>query len=149
MLYVLEGCDGAGKTYVANQLKNLLPNNPVIIHCTTKTPNDYNFFRGIIQASIGRDIIADRFCYGQFVYQSEEERKLTEQELKQLETLMLTVGSKIIHVAAPVDLIKDRLKHRNEATDIPVEELCDRYIDLFENKSLTKPYLWWTGGDNL
>ena len=40
MLFVLEGCDGSGKTTVAKHLKNILP-AAEIVHCTTDTPNDY------------------------------------------------------------------------------------------------------------
>ena len=66
MLIVLEGCDGSGKTTVARNLQNILP-DAEIIHCTRETPNDYSFFWHLIQASKDRHIIADRFCYGQFV----------------------------------------------------------------------------------
>ena len=146
MLYVLEGCDGSGKTTVARHLKNLLP-DAEIVHCTRETPNDYYFFCGLIEASKTRNIIADRFCYGQFVYQDADKRHLTKDSLTDLETKMISVGARVIHVTASVDEIEDRLTLRGEKTDIPVREICDRYLDLFENKSLIKPYLWWTGED--
>lgn len=146
MLYVLEGCDGSGKTTVARHLKNILP-DAEIIHCTRETPNDVPFFQHIIDASRTRNIIADRFCYGQFVYQAETERKLTWGDLKHLEIEMLAQGVRVIHVTASVDEIEDRLTLRGEKPTMPVGELCDRYLDLFENKTLIKPYLWWTGDD--
>lgn len=145
MLIVLEGCDGSGKTTIANNLKAVLP-NAEIIHCTTETPNDFEFFRSLIDASMERDIIADRFCYGQFVYQSPEERKLTPELLYMLETHMLAANAKVIHVTAPVNTIKERLSWRQENTMHPVEEITDRYINLFE-RTLIKPHLWWTGSD--
>lgn len=144
MLYVLEGCDGSGKTTIANHLKNILP-NAEIIHCTRETPNDMDFFLNIIAASKTRDIIADRFCYGQFVYQDESERNLSENDLLYLESEMIAHGVKVIHVAAPVDEIEDRLTFRGEKASMPVEEICDRYLYLFENLTLIKPYVWWTG----
>lgn len=144
MLFVLEGCDGSGKTTVAKNLKNILP-DAEIVHCTTDTPNDYNFFMGLIEAADSRNIIADRFCYGQFVYQNPEERNLSVPALTELETEMLAHAVRVIHVIAPVDEIEDRLAFRGEKTTLPVREICDRYLDLFENKSLIKPYLWWTG----
>ena len=147
MLFVLEGCDGSGKTTVARHLKNMLP-NAEIVHCTTDTPNDYDFFMGLLYASRERHIIADRFCYGQFVYQTPEERHLTDKQLADLETHMLAHGVKVIHVAASVDEIENRLAFRGEKTTLPVTEICDRYLDLFENKSLIKPYVWWTGGND-
>lgn len=145
MLIVLEGCDGSGKTTIANNLKAVLP-DAEIVHCTTQTPNDMRFFSHLVRAADTRHIIADRFCYGQFVYQTPEERHLTEEQLTELETMMIAHGVKVIHVTAPVDTIKTRLGWRSEKTVFPVEELCDRYINLFE-RTLIKPHLWWTGSD--
>lgn len=146
MLFVLEGCDGSGKTTVARHLKNILP-NAEIVHCTRWTPNDMDFFESLIKAADRRDIIADRFCYGQFVYQNPNERRLSDVDLMRLETMMLEHNARVIHVTASVDEIEDRLAFRGEKTDIPVGEICDRYLDLFEN-TLIKPYLWWTGVDD-
>lgn len=146
MLIVLEGCDGSGKTTVANHLLNILP-NAEIVHCTTDTPNDWDFFSKLIEASKTRNIIADRFCYGQFVYQREEERHLTFKQLWDLEILMMMEGARVIHVAAPVDEIEDRLAMRGEKTKYSVPLLCDCYLNLFENLTLIKPYVWWTGRD--
>ena len=143
MLIVLEGCDGSGKTTIANNLKAILP-DAEIIHCTTETPNTFDFFRAIIFASKERDIIADRFCYGQFVYQTEEERHLTEEQLYALEIGMLAAGAKVIHVTAPVTTIAKRLSWRKE--DCPVSEITSKYCDLFE-RTFIKPHLWWTGSD--
>ena len=145
MLIVLEGCDGSGKTTIANNLKAIMP-NAEIIHCTAETPNDFDFFKHLILASKERDIIADRFCYGQFVYQAPEERHLTPEELTVLEVGMLSAGAKVIHVTAPVDTLKNRLSWRNEEPMWSVESITRRYCDLFE-RTLIKPYLWWTGSD--
>ena len=145
MLIVLEGCDGSGKTTIANNLKAIMP-NAEIVHCTTETPNDFEFFKALILASRNRDIIADRFCYGQFVYQAPEERKLTKAELLALEVSMIEVGAKVIHVTAPVDTIKERLSWRNEETMRAVEWITDKYCELFET-TFIKPHLWWTGSD--
>ena len=146
MLIVLEGCDGSGKTTVANHLKNILP-NAEIVHCTTDTPNNYEFFIRLIEAGDTRNIIADRFCYGQFVYQTPGERHLTDEDLTMLESTMIAHGVKVLHVTASVKELENRLTLRGEKTDIPVGEICNRYLDLFENKSLVKPYVWWTGRD--
>lgn len=146
MLIVLEGCDGSGKSTVARHLQNILP-DAEIVHCTRNTPNNWSFFTHLIEAAKTRNIIADRFCYGQFVYQTEAERKLTHDQLLNLEIRMLKSGARVIHVAAPVDEIEDRLAFRGERTNPTVGEICNRYLDLFENVSLIKPYVWWTGRD--
>lgn len=145
MLVVLEGCDGVGKSTIARSLSKVL--DARIVHCTTKTPNDYKFFQGIIDASRVQNIIADRFCYGQFVYQSPNERKLSWEELTQLELEMISAGAKVIHVTAPVEEVKKRLMLRGEVTTLPLEEIMDGFSDLFEI-SLEKPYVWWTGGND-
>lgn len=62
MLIVLEGCDGSGKTTLAKMLATLF--DASIVHCTTKTPNDYEYFRRIIESSKTKNIIADRFAMG-------------------------------------------------------------------------------------
>lgn len=141
MLIVLEGCDGSGKTTIAKKLQNILP-DAEIIHCTRETPNTYEFFQGLIIASKDRNIIADRFCYGQFVYQTDTERNLSEEMLTGLEVQMIAAKARVIHVTAPVDEIEDRLAFRGERAD--VGDICSKYINLFE-KTLIKPYLWWTG----
>lgn len=145
MLIVLEGCDGVGKTTIARNLAKLL--NARIIHCTAKTPNNYKFFKSIIDASKYENIIADRFCYGQFVYQEAHERPLTHAELTQLELDMIEAGAKVIHVCAPVEEVERRLKCRQEKTELSVGEIMDRFIDVFE-RSLEQPAFWWTGGND-
>lgn len=145
MLIVLEGCDGSGKTTIANNLKAIMP-DAEIIHCTTTTPNTYEFFDELINASMSKNIIADRFCYGQFVYQDANERHLTAQELTKLEIAMLAANARVIHVTAPVNTIQERLSWRSEQTTLPVAEITERYIELFDS-TLIKPHLWWTGSD--
>lgn len=147
MLIVLEGCDGSGKSTVARHLQSVMPDAEVI-HCTRETPNNWDFFNSIIEASKSRNIIADRFCYGQFVYQSAEERRLTPKQLMDLEIAMMEAGARVIHVAASVDEIENRLLFRGERTEPSIETICDRYLCLFEEMTLIKPYVWWTGGYN-
>lgn len=146
MLIVLEGCDGTGKSTVANNLKHILP-DAEIVHCTRETPNDFRFFLDLITAGETKNIIADRFCYGQFVYQKEDQRHLSYEDLTELEIRMLASGAKVIHVCAPVEEIKHRLSLRDEETSLPVDEICDKFISLFEDKTLIKPFVWWTGSD--
>lgn len=134
MLVVLEGCDGTGKTTLAKFLSKLL--NADIVHCTAKTPNDYNFFDSIISAAMTRNIIADRFCYGQFVYQKKEERHITKEELHRLEARILDAEGKVILVTAPEGLIMERLAARGEVTLIPVPELLSRFEGLMAESIL-------------
>lgn len=141
MLIVLEGCDGSGKSTLAKKLA--MVSDADIIHCSAETPNDYEFFHNIISGSINKNIIADRFCYGQFVYQDAEERNLTTTELYRLESDMVNVGTKVIFVDADSDTIYDRLIRRGEATLKPIQEIRQGFVDVFTN-SLIKPILWKT-----
>lgn len=134
MLVVLEGCDGTGKTTLAKFLSKLL--NADIVHCTAETPNDYDFFNDIISAAMTRNIIADRFCYGQFVYQKEEERHITREELHRLEARMLDADGKVVLVTAPEELVMRRLEARGETTRIRVPELLTRFEWLMEESIL-------------
>lgn len=134
MLVILEGCDGTGKTTLAKFLAQVL--NAEIIHCTAKTPNTYIFFADIVEAARDRNIIADRFCYGQFVYQMEHERPLKEQQLRTLETYMLQQGVKLIHVKAPQSVVEACLAERGENTTIPVKDILERFETVLSNSIL-------------
>lgn len=144
MLIVLEGCDGTGKSTIARNLSKVL--NARIVHCTKETPNDYKFFKSILDSARDKNVIADRFCYGQFVYQKPAERNLSWSELIQLELDMLEAGAKVIHVKASLEEINKRLKMRNEKTDLPVLDILDGFDTLFED-AIEQPFVWWTGGD--
>lgn len=149
MLVVLEGCDGSGKSTLAANLAQIL--DAEIIHCTSKTPNDRKFFEGIVKASRKRNIIADRFCYGQFIYQKEKDRPLKSvKNLNNLEAKMLEAGAKIIYVEAPAKEIEERLSSRGERVinELSVSDVLSRYQDMFVRDSILGDSVirWDTGG---
>lgn len=142
MLIVLEGCDGTGKTTLATFLSKLC--NAEIVHCSTHTCNDYFFFMDIIQQSRERNIIADRWCYGQFVYQEEGERPLEDgrgakNNLMLLEKEMLLIGAKVILVDAPTEVIEKRLDSRGEIliNGMTIDEVRDKFKELKKSSLLT------------
>ena len=145
MLIVLEGCDGSGKSTLAQDLAKIL--DAEVIHCSAKTPNDKEFFESIIDSSRYRNIIADRFCYGQFVYQKEDERPLGDiHDLNRLELKMLDAGAKVILVVAPNDIIENRLAVRCEKciNGLTVSEIQQRFIDVLDNFSIfSNRYIIW------
>lgn len=134
MLVVLEGCDGTGKSTLAGFLAQLL--NAEVVHCTSKTPNDLNFFLDLLRVARDKNIIADRFCYGQFVYQQPNERRLSEANLRVLEVAMLREGAKVIHVTAPEDVVTARLADRGETTPIDVKTLLSRFESVMSESIL-------------
>lgn len=149
MLIILEGCDGAGKTTLAKSLAMLL--DAEIVHCSSKTKNDFRFFCNLIEASDHKNIIADRFCYGQFVYQHKDDRPLENyHNLNALEIILLEHGAKVVYVTAPLEEIESRLKARSEKVinGLSIKEVCEGFEDLFRNHSILgdSVIVWDTGG---
>lgn len=146
MLIILEGCDATGKTTLANMLAPLL--NAQIVHSTAETPNDYRYFEELLGASEYTNIIADRFCYSQFVYQDSEHRPLTEymkfkdewEVLHILECNLLRNNAKVIYCYADAGVIAERMIVRGEDPIAIDEILCD-YRDLWK-KTLIQP-IWY------
>ena len=150
MLIILEGCDATGKTTLDNMLAPLL--NAQIVHSTSETPNDYRYFEELLRASEYTNIIADRFCYSQFVYQDSEHRplKLVSDEymtfkneweiLHMLECEMLRYNTKLIYCYADAGVIAERMIARGE-DPIAIDEILCGYRDLWK-KTLIQP-IWY------
>ena len=102
MLIVLEGCDGSGKSTLVDLLKSLSyePENVEVIHATRETPNDMEWFMSIMDQAKDRNIIMDRSFWGQFVYQEPDERKLSWEQLHELEHRLDQEDGKLIYVTA-------------------------------------------------
>lgn len=130
MLIVLEGVDGSGKTTLANLLSYIL--RAKVIHATRETPNTAKWFKGIIDESKTKNIIADRFFWGQFAYQNKDERHLSLRSLGFLESYLKTCGGVIVYVTAPDDVVMDRLKGRGEELSVPLDVLKSRYQTLVD-----------------
>lgn len=152
MLIVLEGCDATGKTTLANLLAQTM--NGTIVHCTAETPNTYHFFDGLIYAAEHQNIICDRFCYGQFVYQDESDRPLAMHKkraiydeetyvddsweaLHMLEMSMIVKGVKVIYTYSNPSTIADRMIYRGENPK-DVGRILKGYDDLWQ-RTLIKP----------
>lgn len=125
MMLVLEGIDGVGKTTLANLLSKTY--NAGIIHATRETPNDWNWFNELMDLAKDHNIIMDRSFWGQFVYQDSEERKLTWEQLHELEHRLEQEGGMIIYVTATTEDIQARLGARAEVLSRPLEVLKYRY----------------------
>ena len=140
MLIVLEGCDGSGKSSLAELLARLIPDTE-IIHATRETPNTREWFEKIMDDAKTRNIIMDRAFWGQFVYQRPEERHMGFSDLADLEKRLEAEGGKLIYVYSPERVIKRRLNKRGEIPSLPINSLLRRY------KSLCKfsrcPVIWY------
>lgn len=157
MLIALEGCDATGKTTLAKLLAKLY--NAEIVHCTTETPNTVEFFESLIYAAEHRNIICDRFCYGQFVYQDEGDRPLAMHKLyplneheryvesswealRELEMSMLRRDVKVIYTWANPNTIADRMIARGENPK-DVGRILKGYEDLW-SRTLIQPVVFKT-----
>lgn len=125
MLIVLEGVDGSGKTTLAALLSRAL--NAKVIHATRETKNTFAWFYETITESRERNIIADRFFWGQFVYQNTNERKLSWEGLSDLERELHLSGGAMVYVTAPDDVVMARLNSRGEQLSLPLDTLKARY----------------------
>lgn len=143
MLIILEGCDGTGKTTLAEKFKAKIP-DAEIIHCTRETPNTYEYFRDIIKDSRGKAIILDRAMYGQFVYQEEADRPMTKEQLRMLENYMNLLSDVTIYwVTADKKVILSRLESRKEKLSLPYDTIEARFRAIF-NESACKIISWDT-----
>lgn len=144
MLFIIEGCDGTGKTAFAEKLAKVMNAKYVHFASDIATNGDaLNIFTGIINASKTAHIVCDRFCYGQFVYQKTvDERVLTHADLESLEELMGEVGAKRILFEANPNVIRQRLAARGETliNGMDVEEVMQR----FENITILRDFKNWT-----
>lgn len=142
MLIVLEGCDGVGKTTVAEQLASEIK-DAQIVHCTRETQNDFEFFMDFIERAKTENIILDRGMYGQFVYQEHNERKLTPEQLLELEKQMSAIKARVFYICASRDAIRSRLNARLEVLSLPLETILARYESIFA-RSIIPIYVWDT-----
>ena len=142
MLIVLEGCDGSGKSSLAELLASLCYDHSIVevIHATRETPNDMEWFTSIMDRAKDRTIIMDRAFWGQFVYQKPNERKLSFNDLSILERRLAEEG-KLIYVYSPERVITRRLRNRNEIPSLPVKSLLRKYKTMC--KYAHCPVIWY------
>ena len=125
MLIVLEGVDGVGKTTLATLLSKTL--NAGIVHATRDTPNTWAWFSELMDLAKSRNLILDRAFWGQFVYQEPDDRKLTHEQLHDLEHRLHQEGGHLIYVTANDADIWSRLNKRQEPLALPLNVLKTRY----------------------
>jgi len=133
MLIILEGCDGAGKTALAENLSRIIKAD--IIHHSK--PMSMKDITTIYRKSKTKSIIADRFHLGQYVYNKPEERLLDERAMLEIKYEFLKHHDvKFIYVTADKNDISERLSKRKEKCNITeilnkYEEVLDKYIDSY------------------
>jgi len=144
---IVEGVDGAGKTtYINNIIKNSGEKWDVI-HCTRHTPNTYEYFSGILHSP--DNIILDRGMFGQFVYQTADERRERNQlNMKRLQMLCEWMNEshvRIVYVYADPEVCLYNCKKDSEDSYYTVEyikELDSRFRHLFSTLDISVEYYY-------
>lgn len=103
---IIEGVDGAGKDYLIKQLLELYPHMKYeVVKCDRHTPNTFQFFKNLLVEK--KCYIFNRFCYGQFVYQTSKDRKekgwMTTDELLELEHIINETNSIVVYVKSDLN----------------------------------------------
>lgn len=136
---ILEGIDGAGKTTIANMLKERYPNYE-IIHFGRNTENNFDEFIKILSTS--KNIIFDRAMYGQFIYQTHNERKnngwLSIASLLVLEKVVESRDYEVIYVSSNLEKCYENCKNDCQDSYYTMEHIRDldsRYRHMFNNIS--------------
>lgn len=121
MNIVIEGCDGTGKSTIAKHLCEMLG----LQYWHESAPRTFSEYS--LMLSCG-GFVFDRFCVGQFVYNTPEQQKMSFEELK---TLLSEVFPKtntlLVYVDAHTDTITSRLIARGEGNEGIKEEMT-KYI---------------------
>lgn len=141
---ILCGIDGAGKSTIAKMISDRNPDmHYEIVHCTRHTPNTYKYFRELFLSE--KNIIFDRGPYGQFVYQTREEREerdqLTVKQLLILERIIKELGIDVWYVYADLNTcLINCLKDSEDSyyTLDYLKELDIKFRNLFDSISSVK-----------
>jgi len=109
MRIVLEGCDGTGKTTLANELASIYKLD--ICHCTQHDPSDYLFYQQTLRKE---NIVWDRHTIGELIYPKifNREQKTTEEQALSIVDYGKSIGVKFLVLTADDEVIKNRLDSR-------------------------------------
>lgn len=109
MNIVIEGCDGTGKSTLAKYLCNQLG----LYYWHENAPRTLEEYKQMLAPG---GTVFDRFCLGQFIYNSPEERKLSQEDLQELFQYFKKSNTILLFVDAPTNVIIDRMLSRGEGT---------------------------------
>lgn len=121
MNIIIEGCDGTGKSTIAKHISDRLE----MFYWHESQPRTFDQYCQMLRSG---NFVYDRFCFGQFVYNPPEERKMSFEELQNLVTEVFPETDTILlYVDAKTDTIIDRLIARGEGNESIREEMS-RYL---------------------
>ena len=109
MNIVIEGCDGTGKSTLAKHICDRFG----LRYWHESQPRSYDEYVSMLSCG---GTVFDRFCFGQFVYNRPEDRKLSEAELNKLLTEVFpATNTLLIYVDCSTEEIFNRMIARGEA----------------------------------
>ena len=121
MNIVIEGCDGTGKSTIAKHLCERLG----LQYWHESQPRTFEEYKQMLESG---GFVFDRFCFGQFVYNTPEQQKMSLEELKLLLTdVFPKTGTILLYVDAHTDVIINRLLKRGEGNEKIIPEMT-KYI---------------------
>ena len=111
MNIVIEGCDGTGKSSIAKHLCETLG----LQYWHESQPRTFDEYKQMLEYG---GFVFDRFCFGQFVYNTADQRRLSIEELKTLlADVFPATGTVLLYADAHTDSIVQRLLQRGEGTE--------------------------------
>lgn len=110
MNIVIEGCDGTGKSTLAKHLCETLG----LYYWHESEPRTLAEYQQMLSSG---GVCFDRFCFGQFVYNTIEQQKMTIEELKKLVNGFESSNTLLVYVDAPTEVIVNRMIVRGEGTE--------------------------------
>lgn len=122
MNIIIEGCDGTGKSTLAKYLCETLG----LHYWHESEPRTLAEYQQMLSSG---GVCFDRFCFGQFVYNLLEDRKMTEEELATLVASFPQTHTLLIYVDAPTEVIVNRMIARGEGAP----EIKDEMIRWIKN----------------
>lgn len=111
MNIVIEGCDGTGKSTIAKHLCEKLG----LQYWHESQPRTFDEYKQMLEYG---GFVFDRFCFGQFVYNSPEQQRMSLEELKTLvKEVFPATQTVLILVEAHTEPIIERLIARGEGAE--------------------------------
>lgn len=111
MNIVIEGCDGTGKSTLAKFLAETFG----LYYWHESAPRSFAEYEQMLKSG---GVVFDRFCFGQFVYNDIQDRKMNEEGLKALvQEVFPATKTLLIYVDCATDEIIRRLIARGEGSN--------------------------------
>jgi thymidylate kinase len=121
MNIIIEGCDGTGKSSIAFHLCQMLG----MYYWHESQPKTFEEYVQMLESG---GVVFDRFCFGQFVYNTPEQRKMPFGALIQLvQEVFPRTNTVLLYVDAHTNTIIERLIARGEGSEDIKEEMT-KYI---------------------